>query len=251
MNHDDQHADEQADDRHDDPDALAALLPFYVNGRLDARQRARIDAALETMPALRVELAEVRALQAQVMRSGERLQGAGTAPSPARLDRLLSRIAAEAPAPAAEAPPEAADQAQPAIDLRMARPRSAPRPPNSRARLAMAIAAGLAIVCIAQGVMLHRLTSGQGHRDGEYASLSGPSDDAPATGVRFTVRFSEQASWSDVQGLCERLRLRIVRGPEEGRVDVAPVDRLTPAQGEALEATLKRSPSVVFVGRQG
>lgn len=235
----------------DDLDALAALLPFYANGRLDPAQRARIDAVLETQPALRAELAEVRALQAQVRRSGERLQGSEPVSPSVRLDGLLARIAAEAPAPVAEAPPEAAGPAQPAIDIRMAPTRIAPRSPTSPSRLAMAIAAGLAIVCIVQGVMLHRLASGQGHRDGEYASLSGPSDDAPATGVRFTVRFSAQASWSDVQGLCERLRLRIVRGPEEGRVDVAPVDRLSPAQGDALEAALKRSPSIVFVGRQG
>lgn len=251
MNHDDPYAEVQDDDRRDDPDALAALLPFYVNGRLDARQRARIDAALETMPALRVELAEIRALQAQVVQAGEHLHVAGTSPSPARLGRLMSRIAAEAPPPAGEAPPDDAGRAQPAIDLRMPRPRVATRVPDSRARLATAIAAGLAIVCLVQGAMLHRRTSGQGDRDGEYASLSGASDDAPATGVRFTVRFSEHASWSDIQGLCEQLRLRIVRGPEEGRVDVVPTERLTPVQGETLEAALKRSPSVVFVGRQG
>ena len=36
-----------------------------------------------------------------------------------------------------------------------------------------------------------------------------------------------------------------------GRIEVAPIAPLTPAQGDALEAELKRSPAVVFVGRQG
>lgn len=242
----------------DDPDALAALLPFYASGRLDAAQRARIDAALATQPALRAELAEVRALQAQIRRAGERLQedpsASASASSAARLDGLLSRIAASSTvaSPSAAAPVAAASEpAPPAIDLDAERSRRAPPASSARPRLAMAIAAGLAIVCIAQGVMLHRRSADRGPRDGEYASLSGPSDDAAATGVRFTVRFGAQTSWSEVQGLCARLRLRIVGGPEEGRVDVAPIDRLTPAQGDALEAELKRSPAVVFVGRQG
>ena len=242
----------------DDPDALAALLPFYASGRLDAAQRARIDAALATQPALRAELAEVRALQAQIRRAGERLQEdpSASASSAARLDGLLSRIAASSTAasPSAAAPVAVASEpAPPAIDLDAERSRRAPPASSARPRLAMviAIAAGLAIVCIAQAVMLHRLSADRGPRDGEYASLSGPSDDAAATGVRFTVRFGAQTSWSEVQGLCARLRLRIVGGPEEGRVDVAPIDRLTPAQGDALEAELKRSPAVVFVGRQG
>lgn len=240
----------------DDPDALAALLPFYASGRLDAARRARIDAALATQPALRAELAEVRALQAQIRRAGERLQEdpSASASSAARLDGLLSRIAASSTAasPSAATPVAAASEpAPPAIDLDAERSRRAPPASSARPRLAIAIAAGLAIVCIAQGVMLHRRSADRGPREGEYASLSGPSDDAAATGVRFTVRFGAQASWSEVQGLCARLRLRIVGGPEEGRVDVAPIDRLTPAQGDALEAELKRSPAVVFVGRQG
>lgn len=246
-----------ADDMHE----LAALLPFYANGRLDAEQRARIDAALATMPELRAELAEVRALQAHIQAAGERSPGVAPASTAERLRKLQARIAAESsdstpPAPrldAATAPASitSASTAQPAQTANAAptaQSRSGPHRPRFRPSLSLAFAAGLAVVCIVQGAMLYRLQS-----DGEgngYASLSGPTDRTATSATRFTLHFRADTPWSEVQALCDRLNLRIVAGPADGMIDVAPAGELDAAQVETLEAALKRSPSVAFVGRQ-
>ena len=246
----------------DDIHELAALLPFYANGRLDAGQRARIDTALATMPELRAELAEVQALQAQIQAVGERSHEGEPASPAERLRKLQARIAAEAsdskpPAPRLEASitpasTTSASTAQPtqtASGAPTVQSRSGSRRPRFRPALGMALAAGLAVVCILQGAMLYRL---QSDADGNgYASLSGPTDPAAAGGARFTLRFRADTPWSDIQALCDRLDLRIVDGPEDGMIDVAPAGELDAAQVEALEAALKRSPSVAFVGRQG
>ena len=47
---------------------LAAMLPFYVNGTLDAASRREVDAALEASPRLRALLAQERELAAAVRR---------------------------------------------------------------------------------------------------------------------------------------------------------------------------------------
>ncbi len=241
---------------------LAGLLPFYANDRLDAEQRARIDAALATMPELRAELAEVLALRAQIQACGERSHGVEPASAAERLRKLQARIAAETsdsnpPAPRPDASTTlvsmtSASTAQPArtaSGASTAQSHFGSRRPRFRRSLSMALAAGLAVVCIVQSVMLYRLQS-----DGEgngYASLSGPTDRAVTGGTRFTLRFRADTPWSEIEALCNRLNLRIVDGPEDGMIDVAPAGELDAAQVEAVEAALKRSPSVAFVGRQG
>lgn len=241
----------------DDIHELARLLPFYANGRLDAGQRARIDAALATMPELRAELAEVQALQALIQAAGERSPEVEPASPAERLRKLQARIAAETsdsepPAPRLDASMTSASTAQPtqtASGAPTAQSRSGSRRPRFRPALGTALAAGLAVVCIVQGAMLYRLQS-----DGEgvgYASLSGPTDGAATGGARFTLRFRADTPWSDIQALCDRLDLRIIGGPQDGMIDMAPAGELDASQVEAVEAALKRSPSVAFVGRQG
>lgn len=236
----------------DDFDELAALLPFYANGTLDAAQRARVDAALATMPELRAELAEVQALQAQIKTSGARMLEAESLSPAERLRALQARIAAETTGSASETSDSQASTAQPTVMAMpaAARTRIGSRRSRFRPSFGMALAAGLAAICIVQGVMLHRLQS-DADRDDTYASLSGQTDHAPASGPRFTLRFQTDTRWSEVQALCEGLNLRIVSGPEEGMIDVAPTGGLNPSQIEALEAALKQSSSVAFVGREG
>ena len=81
-----------------DPDLenLSLLLPFYVNGTLDAVACARVDAALATSEELREELAEIGRL-AQGVKTGGRDLGQG---DNVRVERVAAKLAHGAtPAP--------------------------------------------------------------------------------------------------------------------------------------------------------
>jgi hypothetical protein len=69
---------------------VAELLPFYLNGTLDAAERARVEAELVECAACRAELAELRDL-AGVLRARA---AAMPAPSPQLFERARARIAA-------------------------------------------------------------------------------------------------------------------------------------------------------------
>jgi Putative zinc-finger len=69
------------------------LLPWYVNGRLEGREREDIEKHLSTCPACQAELRHCRDLAAAVQAAGE----THWSPSPGHFSQLLARIdAAEA-----------------------------------------------------------------------------------------------------------------------------------------------------------
>ncbi len=234
-------------------DALAALLPFYVNGSLPPEQQAKIAAALAQMPELRAELAEVQAVAALVKRGGAELVGDETTAPAVRLDKLMARIAevpqaeqahAEAPARSAVIPLQRAIASPPN------NPDSNVRSPTFRQRLfrppySMALAAGLAAVAVVQGGLL---MSRPAQTDDGYASLSGPEPSQRNAGL-FSLRLQSSAPWGDVITFLDSQDLRIVAGPQDGMIDVAPNATLSPSQIDALERVLRASPLVVFVGR--
>lgn len=79
------------DQQTDDEQALALLVPFYVNGALPADARAKVEAALPGDAALRAELEAAREIAALVKQGGAEL-AAETAAAPSRLLMLLSRL---------------------------------------------------------------------------------------------------------------------------------------------------------------
>ncbi len=237
-------------------DALAALLPFYVNGSLPPEQHARVAAALAQMPELRAELVEVQAVAALVKGGGAELVGDDMAAPAARLEKLMTRLVEE---PLAEEP-LAEKQSQTAITpLQRATvssldspssPSRNVRPLPFRERLfrppySMALAAGLAAVAVVQGGLL---ISRQAQTDDSYASLSGPEHSQRSASL-FTLRLQSSARWGDVLAFLDSQDLRIVAGPQDGMIDVAPNAALSPTQIDALERALRASPLVVFVGR--
>lgn len=220
-------------------EALAALLPFYVNGSLSPVQHARITAALERMPELRAELVEVEAIAALVKDGGAAWLGTDTTAPADRLDKVMSRIAQE---PSRTAAGSDRLTTVPSTETNV---RSLPlrqrlfQPPYS-----MALAAGLAAVALTQGGLLF---TRQAQTDDAYGSLSGPGQ-AHSTGL-FTLRLKQSAPWGDVLAFLDSQGLSIVAGPQDGMIDVAPNGSLHASQIDALEQTLRRSPLVVFVGR--
>jgi hypothetical protein len=230
-------------------DALAALLPFYVNGSLPPEQHARVAAALAQMPELRAELAEVQALAALVKGGGAELVGDETTAPAARLEKLMARIAEE---------PLVEEQARSAVAPLQRATSSSPDSPDNNVRslpfrqrlfrppYSMALAAGLAAVAVVQGGLL--ISSRQAQTDDSYASLSGLEQSHRSASL-FTLRLQSSARWGDVLAFLDSQDLRIVAGPQDSMIDVAPNAALTPAQIDAMERALRASPLVVFVGR--
>lgn len=71
---------------------IELLLPWYVTGRLDEGDRARVEAALGTDLELRQQLDIVRAEMAETVAVNEALGG----PAPGSVDRIMARVAKEA-----------------------------------------------------------------------------------------------------------------------------------------------------------
>jgi anti-sigma factor RsiW len=239
-------------------DALAALLPFYVNGSLPPEQHARVAAALAQMPELCAELAEVQAVAALVKGGGAELVGHETTAPAARLEKLMARIVKEplVEEPLVEEPHEEEPSREAVVPIQRAAARSSYSPDNNvrslpfRHRLfrppySMALAAGLAAVAVVQGGLL---VSRQAQTDERYASLSGPEQSQRSAGL-FTLRLQSSARWGDVLALLDSQNLRIVAGPQDGMIDVAPNASLNPSQIDAMDRALRASPLVVFVGR--
>jgi hypothetical protein len=222
-------------------DALAALLPFYVNGSLPPEQHVRVATALAQMPELRAELAEVQALAALVKGGGTELAGDETRAPADRLEKLMARIAGEAPRSAAPAVQQGSAASSDSNVLPLPFRQRLFRPPYS-----MALAAGLAAVAVVQGGLIF---SRQAQTDDSYASLSGPEQPSHSAGL-FTLRLNSDARWGDVLVFLDSQDLRIVAGPQDGMIDVAPNATLSLSQIDALERALRSSPLIVFVGRE-
>jgi Putative zinc-finger len=72
---------------------VCELLPWYVNGRLEGREREDVETHLSTCPSCQAELEHCRDLAAAVQATGE----TAWSPSPSHFSQLLARIdAAEA-----------------------------------------------------------------------------------------------------------------------------------------------------------
>lgn len=195
----------------DNPQDLAHLLPFYVNGTLGADERARVRAALLGDAALRRELEAVRALR-RLVREG----GSAITPEPRdrelRLRRILARLGPQG-LRAWGAPLE----------------RGAPR----RLSWKVAFAASAAVVVAQTAVIAWQATGPQRE---PYGSLAGPA--TPRARADLLVTPAADASWSDVQALLAARDLQIVGGPRDGRLDLAVPDGASPeTEAEALRAS--------------
>jgi hypothetical protein len=74
---------------------IELLLPWYVTGRLDAAEKAHVEAFLAAHPDMRRQLALVREEQEHAIRANEKLKQ----PSSGSLDRLIASIAHDQRAP--------------------------------------------------------------------------------------------------------------------------------------------------------
>ena len=188
----------------------AFLLPWYVNGTLDADDRRRVEAALKVSAELREELELLRSISTAVVASTDAIPE----PDPNGFARLMARIDAEPQRAAATGRATAGG----------GRAARASRWLEVSWRPAMAAAA---VVIAVQAAAIFALVDDRSG-GGNFVTASGPAE--PAGEARFLVGFADGASLAAIRSLLERADASIVKGPTaEGYFIVA-------AQGDATAA---------------
>lgn len=172
---------------------IELLLPWYVTGRLDAVDRARVDSFLAAHPDMKRQLALVREELEQAARSNEALG----APSRSSLESMMASIGRDSRMP---------------LSMRTGWGRiseffAAPTAEGLR-RAAMAAAALLLIQAAVIGSLLASRSSDT------YQTASGKN--APAGRATLLVGFSDGATAPAIAALLREFDAQIVEGPKPG-----------------------------------
>lgn len=229
------------------------LLPWLVNGSLEATEARRVEGHLEGCAICREEERACRELAG--------LLHEGATHDPERgLARIDARLDDEPPAPRPPAPPRRPPPHRPLRQLLVATPRPV------RAVLAAQMAALLVLAALAGWSGLG-VASGSNPAGGEvtFRTLSDPPPaaaervEATAAAARLRLVFAEDAALSDVRWLLIETGARLVDGPSPfgvytveltaGGERAASGERRRTAT-ETLEA-LRRHPAVVFAEPAG
>ena len=197
---------------------IEALLPWYVTGRLSAADRRRVDAFLETDPALRRQLPLIEEDRAALVALNEALH----APRTLTADNLLARL-----------------PRSPVTRLTglLAPVRSFLAAPTAMG-VRWAAATGLALI-VAQGLVISALWLSR-PGDQVYETASGPAARV-LQGTTALVRFAPGASLEALAAELAKRDMRIVDGPKPGQlfvVSIGPAD-MAAAEKTRREAELK------------
>ena len=179
-----------------EPDEIEALLPWHAAGTLSRDDAERVEAALARDHELARRYALVREELAETIRLNEALG----APSPRPLERLMTRIDAEAAGGLARRGSVAVGRWLEGLLLRLA-PRT----------LAWSAAAAAIVILVQAGFLAALFVGSQGH------SYRTASVGEPATpGSYVLVGFVPQASAADVTKFLETYKASLVEGPRAG-----------------------------------
>lgn len=203
---------------------LELLLPWYVNGTLDAAQRQRIDEALAHDERLRRALALAREDQEAVVAAHEMIAPPSTAP----LDRIMAEVAATGRAK------------QHALKLSLVEAFKGFLVSLSPRTLA-AVAAAVALVVVLQTTVIGII------------GLKGPKTELASVetggevegGARFIVGFAPGATAGEITALLDRLGLKLVEGPRAG--GLYGVRAAGPESGDILRRLQAESAIITFV----
>jgi hypothetical protein len=200
---------------------IEALLPWYVTGRLDRADRARVDAYLASHPEMRHQLAMIDGDRQVVVQANKRIAVPRTLSAStlsARLPRPMVGIIERF--------------VSPVRDLFMA-------PTAESVRWA---ATAVAVAFVAQGVVIGSLGSGG---NVGYETASGGSEPASQTAT-VLVRFAPAVTLEAVGEALGKRDMRIVDGPKPGQIYVIAIGpRELDAQGREKRAAELRAMSGV------
>jgi hypothetical protein len=172
---------------------IEVLLPWYVTGKLDSADKARVDSFLAAHPDMKRQLALVREEQEQSARANEALG----APSRASLESMLASVGH--------------DQRTP-LSLRTGWDRIAEffAAPTSQGLRWAAVAAGV-LLLIQAAVIGSLLVS---RSSDTYQTASGK--EAPAGRATLLVGFADGATAPAIAALLREFDAQIVEGPKPG-----------------------------------
>lgn len=231
-----------APERLSEDDEIEALLPWYVTGRLEGRERERVADFLNRRADIATHLKLVREENREIYDVNERI----AAPSPAALGRLMNSLPAQ-PRVAAQAAAQAAvrhvSAAAAGARASIAERFSAWVGHMSPGKLAFATAA-LATVIVVQAAGLGFLAVESGHMPA-WSSLRHPAASLPGTYALMT--FAPDARMTDVNAFLRQNNALIVDGPgPDGAYRVRlSGDRLAPDTAAALTTKLKQSSNLI------
>ncbi len=206
---------------------LKLLLPFYVNGTLNAADCARIDQGLTESASLRKELDELNAL-AQIVREGGQELTQQQSDVDAQINRLMN--APEMQEPAVDTPPRSAPLRQGLLSFLH------PKNWHPAVSLALAIAAVAQLPLLMgerkQGrEQIAKLEKRVG--DLEFQLASGPGGETQQADILIQIR--PDASWSALSDLLAAEGLTIVGGPSDNMISLS-----STLKGAALDAVIMR-----------
>ena len=181
-------------------DELELLMPWYVNGTLDRATAERIDAALESDPALQRSLEVLMEDREAAVDLSEAIE------VPASMEaRFKAQLDAEpAPGFVRQTSPQSPDLLSRA-GMWIGDLVAAMTPP----RLAVVAAAACLLVAVQSGVIISMLGE-----EGGFETASGPGEEA--AGPAMLVQFAPGAEMAAITGFLESEGARIVDGPLPG-----------------------------------
>jgi hypothetical protein len=213
---------------------LAKLLPFYVNGTLNAADCARVDAALEESQDLRAELSTHNRL-AQIVKIG----GAGLTIEQGNTEENLATVMDHLPPQTGYVKPSSTPQPTQREGLGSVLSFLNPKHWHP------AVALGLALAVAVQAVVIGGLGSSNKHSAAQIAALekqktdlefqlaSGPGGEQTAGSIM--IQINDGASWEALADLLAKENLSIVDGPSDGTLTLS-----SAAKGDELDAQINR-----------
>jgi hypothetical protein len=206
----------------EEPDAIEALLPWYVAGTLDPTSRKRVEEALTSRPELRASLRTIEEDRDETIALNEALG----APRPEVLTRILANVAAEP-----RNPPLSSRLASLAALLGVG-------PLANPARLLWAAAAAAIVIAVEGGAILALLPS---HTGQTYQTASAP----PQAGAEALIGFAPDARIDQIGAFLKEHHGSIAEGPRRGMYRIRFGDkRLTSEEMNDLLKSLAASPLV-------
>ena len=215
-------------------DEMAALLPFYFTGALDAEEKARIERWLAEDPGAEAALANLEAERAACVQANEAI-----APPAGALARLTKRLAAEP-----ERRPSPAGRLRKGLADAKAWLEALP------ASLAWGAAAVLLALTVAQGVFLEQMRTGA-PAGGDGVTVA--TGEAERSGAMTLVAFAPEATIAEITAALEDVDAMIVSGPRAGRlfeVRFVEGEGLAPA-AERMKRLAARKPLVQLLSPMG